>query len=132
MYIKEHKGEYVFFGSRGSCCEGPNSTYNVAVGKSKHLLGPYTDQAGVDLTSGGGTLLLRGNETIAGPGHNALITDENGQDWLVYHGIVIDDPHLWTGASRRPLFIDPINWENGWPVIENSEPSVEEMEGPAT
>jgi len=132
VYIKEKAGEYYFFGSRGSCCDGPNSTYNVGVGKATDLLGPYRDQSDIALTEGGGTLLLTGNDIIAGPGHNALITDKNGEDWLVYHGIVKDEPHLWTGASRRPLFIDRIRWEEGWPTIENNTPSVEQKEGPAT
>jgi arabinan endo-1,5-alpha-L-arabinosidase len=46
-----------FFGSRGTCCEGENSGYNVAVGRSKDLKGPYVDREGTDLMLGGGTLI---------------------------------------------------------------------------
>lgn len=130
VYLKRHENQYVFFGSRGSCCEGPDSTYNVAVGKADNLFGPYRDQTGVDLNNGGGTLLLEGSDQIAGPGHNTLVTDKSNNDFLIYHGIVKDEPYLWTGASRRPLMIDKIIWQEGWPTIENKQPSLTKKTAP--
>jgi arabinan endo-1,5-alpha-L-arabinosidase len=35
-----------------------------------------------------------------------------------------------SGITRRPLMIDPIIWENGWPTIKNLSPSYEENTGP--
>ncbi|KAG6809542.1 hypothetical protein H0H93_015731, partial [Arthromyces matolae] len=46
--------------------------------------GPYTDQSGVALLSGGGTLLLQGHDKIYGPGGQDLMTDTDGTV-LVYH-----------------------------------------------
>ena len=40
-YILEKDDYYYFFGSRGSCCEGASSTYNIAVGRSDKFEGPY-------------------------------------------------------------------------------------------
>lgn len=131
-YIIERNGFYYFFGSKGSCCEGENSTYHVAVGRSESLSGPYIDREGEGLLDNGGTTILAADEDskFAGPGHNSVIADEAGNDWIVYHAIEKSDPLLWSGASRRPMMIDPIIWEDDWPMIKDGQPSVEGMEAP--
>ncbi|MDQ0428612.1 arabinan endo-1,5-alpha-L-arabinosidase [Planomicrobium stackebrandtii] len=131
-YIIERDGFYYFFGSKGSCCDGQDSTYHVAVGRSENFKGPYVDREGKTLLDNGGTTILSSDEEskFAGPGHNSVIKDEAGEDWLVYHAIEKADPVLWTGASRRPLMIDPIIWEDGWPAIEGGQPSEEEIPVP--
>ncbi|WP_245690084.1 family 43 glycosylhydrolase [Sediminibacillus albus] len=133
-YIVKHESSYYFFGSKGSCCEGADSTYHVAVGRADSFKGPYVDQEGKKLLDNGGTTILSAdaNGRFAGPGHNAIITDEAGQDWMVYHAIEKNDPLLWSGASRRPLLIDPIRWENGWPVMEGGKPSEQSQTAPET
>lgn len=47
-------GYYYLFGSKGTCCSGVNSTYYTVVGRSTGITGPYLDQNGVDMASGGG------------------------------------------------------------------------------
>ncbi|SDN89464.1 family 43 glycosylhydrolase [Alkalicoccus daliensis] len=131
-YILKREGEYIFFGSKGSCCEGQFSEYRVAAGKADSLEGPYLDQQGVDLLQSSGTLLLSEGSQFVGPGHNAIITDEAGEDWIVYHAIDRDNPWIGSGATRRPLMIDPIHWEDGWPVMENGTPGEGVQEGPVT
>lgn len=133
--VHKRDGFYYFFGSEGSCCEGANSTYRVRVGRSESLLGPYYDKAGNNLASGSyGELLLKGNEEVngfAGPGHNAeIITDDEGTDWFLYHAIPKNNPFLENGASRRPLMLDPLEWENDWPVIQNQQPGITTQERP--
>lgn len=128
-YVYEKEGDYYLFGSEGSCCEGANSTYRVQVGRSESLLGPYLDKEGNNLATGHfGELLLEANDEafgFAGPGHNAeIITDDAGTDWLLYHAIAKGNPLLENGASRRPLMLDKISWENGWPLIEGQEPGL--------
>lgn len=134
-YVYKKDGFYYFFGSEGSCCEGANSTYQVKVGRSESLLGPYLDKRGNDLAMGHyGELLLRGNEGntgFAGPGHNAeIITDDAGTDWFLYHAIHKSKPLLDNGASRRPLMLDKLSWENGWPSIEGQQPSTQPKSTP--
>ncbi|MFQ3544418.1 family 43 glycosylhydrolase [Halobacillus rhizosphaerae] len=132
-YIIKRNDYYYLFVSEGSCCEGADSTYKVAVGRSKELKGPYLDQNGKKLLDNGGTVILEGKAEgkFAGPGHNAIVADDKGQDWIVYHAIVKEDPVLWTGASKRPLMIDPIAWSDGWPVINDGYPSEQEQPGPS-
>lgn len=133
-YIIERDGFYYLFVSKGSCCEGADSTYQAAVGRSESFKGPYVDREGKKLLDNGGTMILSSDEEskFAGPGHNSIIADNNGEDWIVYHAIEKSDPLLWTGASRRPLMIDPIIWEDGWPVIKGGQPSEEEITVPVT
>ncbi len=40
-YIAEHDGWYYLFVSFDRCCQGLDSTYQVAVGRSRDVAGPY-------------------------------------------------------------------------------------------
>lgn len=125
--IFKKDGEYFFIGSNGSCCDGLSSSYNLRVGKASDIKGPYYAKDGNPLLNSRGTLLLEGSKEtgFVGPGHNSqIITDDNGDDWLIYHAIDVDQPYLWDGiTTRRPLMIDKIIWKDGWPTIENGVPS---------
>ncbi|SEN32545.1 arabinan endo-1,5-alpha-L-arabinosidase [bacterium A37T11] len=133
VMIHQREGYYYFFGSKGSCCEGVTSTYHVLVARSKQLEGPYLDKNGEDIQQRGkGTLLLQGNESFVGPGHNArIITDDAGSDWFLYHAIDKKQGKLPSGASRRVLMLDPLTWKDGWPVIDRETPSITEQPIPA-
>ncbi|HET7627608.1 MAG TPA: family 43 glycosylhydrolase [Bacillales bacterium] len=131
-FLFKKNGHFYFFGSRGSCCEGADSTYHVAVGRSDSLKGPYVDKNGVKLTEYGGTDVLKAREDgkFVGPGHITVVTDDAGQDWMLYHAIDKKDPLLWNGATRRPLMLDRIIWKDGWPLIRGKSPSETKQEGP--
>jgi arabinan endo-1,5-alpha-L-arabinosidase len=105
---------YYLFVSFDQCCEGVNSTYNIRVGRSSDIVGPYVDAADVPMLEGGGTLVVGDSERWRGPGHNAVITHE-GQDILVYHAY---DAQAG-GASK--LRLAPIIWEDGWPTVTPPE-----------
>lgn len=122
-YIIKRDGYYYFFGSLGSCCEGENSTYRVSAARSESIKGPYLDQKGVDILVSEGSLVLSKGEKFVGPGHNAIITDDSGTDWVVYHAIDKSKPKLENGATRRPLMLDPIIWKDGWPTVKGLAPS---------
>lgn len=132
VMIHKRDGYYYFFGSKGSCCDGANSQYHVLVARSKDLMGPYLDKNGNAITDrGNGTLLIKGNERIAGPGHNArLIADDEGTDWFLYHGIDRSRGKVSSGASRRMLMLDKIIWRDGWPEIAGGIPSTTPQEVP--
>src|SRR5690606_30372219 len=132
VMIHKRDGHYYFFGSKGSCCEGANSQYRVLVARATSLQGPYLDKSGADVRERGkGTLLLQGNEVVAGPGHNArLVTDDEGTDWLLYHGILRNQGTVSSGASRRTLMLDKVTWKDGWPEIAGGSPSTTRQKGP--
>lgn len=127
-YVYKKGDYYYFFGSRGSCCEGANSTYEVVVGRSESLLGPYVDKEGNKMTDGNfGELLLTKNDSdsgFVGPGHNAeIMTDDAGNEWFLYHAMLKTNPRLDNGVNRRALLMDQLHWEDGWPVIKDRQPS---------
>lgn len=118
-FVYKKDGYYYLFCSQGRCCEGANSNYHVVYARSESLLGPYVTKKGTRALSGNFDTLIQGNDFVAGPGHNArFITDDNGQDWMIYHGYQMADPH-----GGRVTFLDPVYWENGWPYIKNGVPS---------
>ncbi len=118
-YIIKRDGFYYLFVSSGSCCEGEFSSYTTWVGRSENLLGPYLDSTERDLRYGGGEVVLYRNDAWVGPGHVTVVTDDAGDDWIVYHAIPADDPRLSNGVNRRPTLIDKITWSDGWPVVNN-------------
>lgn len=127
-YILEREGKFYFFGSLGSCCEGADSQYRVAVASATDIKGPYVGKDGKSVLDFGneGTLLIKGDRSHGwvGPGHNAqVVTDDNGNDWFLYHAIDVKNPFLAGGATRRPLMMDRLKWVDGWPTIEGGLPS---------
>lgn len=129
-YIIKRGHYYYFFGSKGSCCEGQFSTYNVAIGRAESLEGPYLDKDGDDIIRTSGTDILVGGDRFVGPGHNAIITDDADQDWIVYHAIDKEEPWIGDGTTRRPLMLDKIYWEDDWPIIEGEVPGEGTLTGP--
>ncbi|KAI0691978.1 glycoside hydrolase family 43 protein [Cytidiella melzeri] len=101
-------GSYFYlFTSWDLCCEGTSSTYNIRVGRSTSINGPYVDQSNVALTSGGGTLVLETHDSIYGPGGQDLFTDSDGPI-LVYH---------YYTSTGSYLGINKLDFSSGWPVV---------------
>jgi len=110
-FIVFRDGNWYLFISFDQCCQGVASTYNVRVGRSDSLTGPYVDRDGVLLTEGGGTLILSAYGQWKGPGHNAILV-EGGVYWMVYHAY--DAKQI--GISK--LRIESIAWDaDGWPSL---------------
>ncbi len=110
-YLCRHNEEYYLFVNWGTCCQGPKSTYNIRVGRSKAVTGPYLDKAGVDLLHGGGSLFLATtNGPLIGPGHAGTLNAQ-GKDWFTsdFEG----DLRM---GGRATLAIMPLRWNaDGWP-----------------
>lgn len=111
-------GYYYLFVNWGSCCDGVDSTYNIRVGRSTSITGPYLDRNGVDLRSSAGTLFLEASGKYAGPGHVGVF-NENGQDWFSYHYYDAGDYAPWYGAYGAAKFdLAPLSWSaDDWPVF---------------
>lgn len=112
-YIHKRDGYYYLFASTGSCCEGLKSTYQTVVGRSRSLYGPYVDRAGRKMLDNNHEILLSGDDTVKGPGHDSqIITDDQGQDWIFYHGYDVKNPN-----AGRKMFLERVEWHDGWPTI---------------
>ncbi|ADU10438.1 family 43 glycosylhydrolase [Micromonospora aurantiaca] len=121
-YVLRRDGWYYLFASTANCCAGPATGYSVQVGRSRDPRGPFTDRDGqrLDVSRAGGTPVLtqNGNRWI-GTGHNAVLTDLSGQDWIAYHAIDRADPYLDEpfGVNERPMLLDRLDWIDGWPTV---------------
>jgi arabinan endo-1,5-alpha-L-arabinosidase len=82
--LTKHDGYYYLFVNWGLCCRGVNSTYEMRVGRSKKITGPYLDASGDDMATGGGTLFLKSEGDRIGPGHPAFI-EEKGETRMFFH-----------------------------------------------
>jgi arabinan endo-1,5-alpha-L-arabinosidase len=110
-YLCRHDGHYYLFVNWGSCCQGPKSTYNIRIGRSEAVTGPYLDKAGVDMLHGGGSLFLATtNGPLIGPGHAGTLNAQ-GKDWFTsdFEGDLRMD-------GKATLAIMPLRWNaDGWP-----------------
>lgn len=111
---------YYLFVDWGSCCSGINSTYNIRVGRSTTITGPYLDRNGVDMANNGGTLFLEGTGKFTGPGHVGVLS-ENGQQWFSYHYYDAGAWASWYNAFGIADFdVEPLSWTaDNWPVFTN-------------
>jgi len=122
-WVHYRQGWYYLFYSGDNCC-GPDARYAVLVARARHATGPYQTLA--QATGTVGTILTE-NDRWQAPGHNSLITDDQGQDWLLYHAIDRQQPTFDAlndeqGYSRRVMLLSKVAYnEEGWPVVSISE-----------
>ncbi|KAK0503828.1 glycoside hydrolase family 43 protein [Armillaria luteobubalina] len=100
--IYKHGSFYYLFTSWDLCCQGTSSTYNIRVGRSTSrtsligVLSPtsgFVDQAGVALTSGGGTLVLGTHGSVC---------------------VLRNDYYTSLGSF---LGINRLDFSSGWPAV---------------
>jgi arabinan endo-1,5-alpha-L-arabinosidase len=109
-------GYYYLFVSWDYCCESDpaQSDYKIVVGRGTSPNGPFTDQNGLDMAAGGGTILLQGDATWAGPGGQTAYIDATDGDLIVFHALQLSQNGL------DYLFVRSLTWTNDWPVIGTS------------
>jgi arabinan endo-1,5-alpha-L-arabinosidase len=117
-------GWYYLLGTHGTCCDGANSTYNIVVGRSRKVTGPYLDNVGRDMLKGGGRMVVAAGGRLVGPGHFGRVILENGVEKMSCHYEADLDQ-----GGRSVLGIRPLLWKNGWPVAgENFKEGTYEIE----
>lgn len=107
---------YLFYSDGRWDARGGAEDYAVKVARSSSPTGPFEKL--------GAPILAKGNG-VTGPGHMSIVTDDAGQDWMLYHG--------WGADTERGrlLRMDPIDWRDGWPVVNAGDgPSVTTMDAP--
>ncbi|HEU6448235.1 MAG TPA: family 43 glycosylhydrolase [Verrucomicrobiae bacterium] len=111
--LYRHGNYYYLFVNFGGCCAGADSTYNIRVGRSTSVSGPYLDKNGINMINGGGTMLLESTGRFIGPGHAAIMND-NGTNWFTYHYYDGNNYGIATVGMNRIYWTD-----DGWPSITN-------------
>jgi len=109
--LYRHGDSYYLFVNWGQCCLGADSTYEIRVGRSDRITGPYLDRTGKDLAQGGGSLVLASSGYRIGPGQ-AGILKEGTREYSSYHFYHAEQ------RGRSMLAIAPLNWgRDGWPEV---------------
>ena len=105
------EGWYYLLVTHGSCCAGGNSSYNIRMGRSRKVTGPFVDNMGVDMLQGGGKLFAGSSGRHIGPGHFGLLDLGDGvQKFSLHYESDLDR------GGISVLDIRPLLWRDGWPV----------------
>ncbi len=113
--IYKRDGYYYILAPAGGVKYG----YQVAL-RSKNICGPYEIKE----------VMHTGNTQINGPHQGGLVDTVNGDEWFIH----FQD----RGLYGRICHLQPVEWENGWPIIgvnpdaDNIGEPVKEMEKPNT
>jgi arabinan endo-1,5-alpha-L-arabinosidase len=121
-------GWYYLLLTHGSCCAGANSTYNIRMGRSRKISGPYLDNVGIDMLQGGGKLFLGSGGRHVGAGHFGLLDLGDGvQKFSCHYEADLDR------GGGSVLDIRPLMWRDGWPMAgENFKEGTYEIESVRT
>jgi arabinan endo-1,5-alpha-L-arabinosidase len=107
VWVTYRKGMYYLFYSGDRCC-ARDPSYAVMVARSSRARGPFEEL--------GTPILERGAAWLA-PGHNSVIEDDEGNDWILYHAIAAG------GTRARSMLLDRIVYRDGWPRVVGEQPS---------
>ncbi len=119
-------GDYYYLFFSGDNCCGDKAHYAVMVARSRSAIGPFQTLAQATGKSTG--VILERNERWIAPGHNSVIRDAAGHDWMFYHAIDSKNRLLKNDISgdrdvRRVMLMDRLIYRNGWPMVETGSPS---------
>lgn len=96
-----HAGRYYLFYSANDYA---SPRYAAGYAVADQLAGPYekvTDEPVLKTTIPAG---------VVGPGGQDVVLDDDGEPWIIFHG--------WSPAGYRRLYLAPLVWDNGVPVVE--------------
>jgi arabinan endo-1,5-alpha-L-arabinosidase len=122
-----HDGFFYLFVNHGSCCKGKDSTYNIRVGRSRAVTGPYLDREEKPMVEDGGTLFLATQASQIGPGHFGRVLDYD--EMAAGSTPPAGQPERFslhyeadlTRGGRSVLDIRPLLWSpEGWPIAGNN------------
>ncbi len=126
------EGWYYLFYSGDNCC-GPNAHYAAMIARSRGATGPFETLASA--TGTGNSAILERRGIWVAPGHNSVIQDAKGDDWILYHAVDSRRPRSKETDdvnTRRVMLIDRIVWRDGWPRLESGGPSTDPRPRPQT
>jgi arabinan endo-1,5-alpha-L-arabinosidase len=121
-WVDYNNGYYYLYFSGDNCC-GEKAHYGVMIARSKSATGPFENKSGE--LSGKYPIILEKNSAWIAPGHNSVVKDGAGANWIIYHAI---DSAQRKGG--RIMLIDKIDYINGWPTIGNGTPSTDSINAP--
>ena len=94
----KRNGYYYIFAPAGGVATGWQTVL-----RSKNVFGPYEKKKVMD----------QGKSTINGPHQGAWVQTQTGEDWFIH----FQDQF----AFGRVVHLQPMKWENNWPIIGNDD-----------
>ncbi len=107
--LYKRNGWYYIFAPYGGVDKGDE-----AVGRSRSITGPYEWK----------TVLAKGNTTVQGPHQGGYVETPGGQGWFIHFN--------QTGAFGRIDYLEPVAWQDDWPVMGNAGQPVASHAAPET
>ncbi|WP_123538977.1 glycoside hydrolase family 43 protein [Halosimplex salinum] len=125
-HIYERDGTYYLVVAEG----GTHTGHSAVVARSDEPTGPF------DPCPDNPVLTHRDDfyRDVHATGHADLVTDADGNWWLVCLGIRPRGGFPGWHHLGRETFVAPVSWDDGWPVVENREIPAEldgELPGPS-
>jgi GH43 family beta-xylosidase len=119
-WVDYHDGKYYLYYSGDNCC-GDHANYAVMVARADKAFGPFETLGEANGT--GSSVILQKDSIWTAPGHNSIFKDNAGKPWIAYHAIWKNEAEKEKAKHdnkyvRRVMCIEPVIYENGWPVIE--------------
>lgn len=111
--LLKHGKFYYLFVNWGLCCRGLDSTYEIRVGRSEKVTGPYQDRDGNELATGGGSLFLGSEGDRVGPGHPSFVPEKTSTRIFFHY-------YDRQRAGMATLGHGSLRWrEDGWPEFSS-------------
>jgi beta-xylosidase len=98
----KRNGWYYIFAPMGGVGEGSQ-----AVLRSRNIYGPYDYRI----------VLTQDKTNVNGPHQGGYVETPDERGWFVHFSL--------RGAHGRIVYLEPVHWENDWPVIGGAQPGVE-------
>lgn len=92
--LYKRNGYYYIFAPAGGVKTGWQTVL-----RSRNIWGPYEEKM----------VLHQGNTQVNGPHQGAWVDTPEGEDWFIHFQDV--------GNAGRVVHLEPVHWENDWPVI---------------
>ena len=118
-WVDYHDGKYYLYFSGDNCC-GDQAHYAVMVARADNAFGPFETLGKAN--GSGSSVILKKDSMWTAPGHNSVFKDNKGNTWIAYHAIWKYEARQAKAAHknnyvRRVMCIEPVDYENGWPVV---------------
>ena len=127
-WVTYRKGFYYLFYSGDNCC-GDKAHYAVMVARSKSATGKFETLA--QATGKQTSVILEKNDEWLAPGHNSVVRDDKGNDWIFYHAIntkkrFVEQNEAVGGDRdvRRVMLMNRLDYKNGWAFVAGGTPTL--------
>ena len=118
-WVVYRDGNYYLFYSGDRCC-AREPRYALMAARAADAFGPFESLE---------RPVLEANGFWLAPGHNSVVTDDAGRDWLLYHATDAARA-FYSGDRSRVMLLDRLVYEEGWPRVEDGQPSASARAAP--